>query len=118
MTLNTSLVQWSDFQASPPYLETDPIDVLYLVDVGNATIQVFESAGSKIINPAVDPKGLAAHPGSLHDGGVAYIKHLLHDIELHKTVITVRLIGNVFQFIFEASVNIADIRSQLSTRPS
>ena len=52
---------------------------------------------------------LPAPPCSLHDGRIAYISHLLHDVEFAKLIETFALINKVVQRVFMTAINILEV---------
>jgi hypothetical protein len=87
----------------------DSIDRIDLIDAGDAAIEVFEFAGLKIVDPAMDADELASVPSFLDDGSVADVEDLLYDIEFDEAIEASFFIFDCIELIFETGVDVADV---------
>src|ERR1700743_297253 len=68
-------------------------EILQFLVAADGHTDLLQHAALQAVDPAMDREGLATPPGIEHDGGAAYVQHLLDDVELAEPVQTRLLVG-------------------------
>ena len=74
-----------------------------------ADVQIFDQAIFEMIDPAVDGEILSCVPCVLYHGSVAYVAHLLDDVELAEAVTALIGIGDGIELFGIEAVDIANV---------